>query len=111
MYTYLARTSLGRRSVALLVLLSTPARARIVAADLRLVAPHRPGRRVVAADARRQLRARRPELAGLRRSSAAAPHDWLYFRRRRVGQDQRRRPASRASRRRRPGWVAHARAQ
>ena len=48
-----------RGPVALLVFLSAAARTRIVAADLRLVAPHRLHRRVVAADARRLLLLRR----------------------------------------------------
>src|SRR5216683_6134410 len=85
--------------MALLVLLSAPARARLVAADLRLVAPHRLGRRVVTADPGRLLRARRPERAGLRRLSAPASEDRRRFSGR-IVEDQRRRPAWRGSARR-----------
>ena len=50
-----SRCAHARGAVALLVFLAAAARARIVAADLRLVAPHRLHRRIVAADARRLL--------------------------------------------------------
>ena len=49
---------LGRYSMALLVFLAAAARARIVAADFRLVAPHGLDRRIVATDARRSRAAR-----------------------------------------------------
>ncbi len=74
-------TSSRRCSVALLVLLPAAARARIVAADLRLVAPHRLDRRVVAADARRLRGAAAARRRGRRR---CAPRGGAE-RRRRLG--------------------------
>ena len=56
--------TLCRGPVALLVFLPAAARARVVAADLRLVAPHGLHRRIVAADARRLLLSLRPARTG-----------------------------------------------
>src|SRR6266545_823010 len=81
-------------SVTLLVLLPAAARARVVAANLRLVAPHRLRRCIVAADAwgllLLWLRARERARAGRLRTRATEDRRRL---RRRIVEDERWRPS------------------
>src|SRR5262249_27082855 len=91
-----------RRPVALLVFLSAAARTWIVAPDLRLLTAHGLDARIVAADARRRLRARGPgRRHRVRRRSRCPEHRRRGCFGARIVQDQRRAP------RRRPSWRRH----